>query len=41
MAALELVKEIDELVIVTRDVSTSAGLDRLEKLTQTNLLMLE
>lgn len=31
MAALELVKEIDELIIVTCDVSTSAGLDRFRK----------
>lgn len=31
LAALEIVKEIDNLVILTSDVSTSAGLDRFRK----------
>ena len=31
MAALELVKEINDLIIITCDVSTSAGLDRFRK----------
>ena len=31
LAALELAKEIDNLIILTCDVSTSAGLDRFRK----------
>ena len=31
LAALEVVKEIDNLMILTSDVSTSAGLDRFRK----------
>ena len=31
LAALELAKEIDNLMVLTCDVSTSAGLDRFKK----------
>ena len=38
---LEVAKEMKILMVLTADVSTSAGLDRLKKLFQKNILMLE